>query len=152
MCSGGKMFDGLKSILELIKNVTWREIEEAKKLGELVELEHFIYEETTIEEYERDIEENIMEALKEEGLYDPEKMGWVVVPAGAIELKCEKDKCYYSAGFEVFDKTGWHVIARGTAYGTIVSLEGLKKLELQDLTVVLTPENAEKLKKIVEAK
>lgn len=135
-------------------NVTWDEIREALRSGDMeMEFELTdILEEASIYgfELENKISENIEYVLKREGLYDPEKMGGIVIPAGALHWECEEEgSCYYSAGFEVFDKTGRHTIAFGTAYGTMIPLDE-DTMEIIDMTVGMPTGHVKRLKELVE--
>lgn len=138
-----------------LAHVTWDEIREAERLGERkMEFELTdILEEVSIwgRELDEKLEENIEHILKREGLYDPEKMGGVVIPAGALHYECPPgETCWYSADFEVFDKTGNRIIARGTAYGTMIPLDKkMETMEIMDMTVAMPTSDVKRLKQMV---
>jgi len=132
--------------------VTWDEIEKAQRLGERqmgFEL-YDIMEEASIYGAELDerVEENIKYVLEREGLLP--KGASVVVPMGALHWECPEEggTCWYRADFEVFDKTGNRVLARGTANG-FMTLEDDTAM-LLDMTVWMPTEDVKRLKRMVE--
>jgi len=136
-------------------DVTWGEIREAERRGEkFMEFELTdIFEEASIygRDLERLLEENIRYVLQREGLYDPAKMGSIVIPAGALAMRYPGEgeaTGSITAQFSVFDKTGNRVIATGTVYGTFVPRDG--KVELLSIGVAMTTEDVKKLKSLAE--
>jgi len=107
-----------------------------------------IYEETPIRLLERKIEENIEYLLKEvEGLYDPKKLGSIVVPPSELYWECDDRRCWYSASFEIFDPTGREIVARGEVAGHMMMIDEDKGIvEISDLTVVMAKRDVEKLR------
>jgi len=110
-----------------------------------------IMEEASIYGTELDdrIEENIKYVLKREGLL-PEGAS-IVIPMGALHWECSKGEgtCWYYANFEVFDKTGNRILARGTANGTLAMLDE-ETVELIDMHVWMPTKFVKELKTLVE--
>jgi len=147
--------EGKKGFWQRLLNVTWNEILEAEKEGEKeMEFELTdIFEEAKPSNIDFHIEDNIEYILKREGLL-PEGAK-VVVPAGWLHWDCEEEfgKCSYVTGFEVYDETGRHVIARGDAYGDMLlyeTKEGEEEYELLDMTTAIPIEELKALKSRVE--
>ncbi len=136
--------------LDWLRNVTWEEIEEA---GDTMQFELYdIDERASIygRDLERVIEENIRYILEREGLYDPRKIGAIVIPAGGLHWECSGHTCWYSADFEVFDKSGNKILAYGTATGTMIPLDE-ETVSVMDMYVSMPTEHVEKLKRLVES-
>ena len=132
-------------------HVTWEDIERAERARDKVmEFELYdILESASIygRELERVLEENIRYVLEREGLYDPKKIGSIVIPAGALHWECEEGTCFYTANFEVFDPSGNRILASGTATGTMHVYDD--KAEILDMTVAIPTHYVKKLKEIV---
>lgn len=138
------------------RDVTWDEIREAERLREKV----MEFELTDIEEdvhvgweLDRALEENIKYILKREGLYDPERMGSVVIPMGALNWECDDEQCWYVANFEVFDKSGNEILVMGTATGTmyLIAYPRTDRVLISDMVVTMPVEHVKKLKTLTEA-
>jgi len=143
-----------KSASEWLGNVTWDEIRDAERSREKAmkfELTDIFEEAYVGLQLDGLLEENIEFILKREGLYDPEKMGNVIIPAGALDWECEGEECWYSANFEVFDKSGNEVLAMGTATGTmyLIAYPRADRVEVSDMAVTMPVEHVKKLKAMV---
>ena len=103
---------------------------------------------------ENKLEKLIAELLKDHGVYNPENMGGIVIPAGALHWECESGSkheivyCHYLADFEVFDKSGDVIIARGTVYGMAVPVDE-NTLEIINMFVKLYIDNIEMYRKLL---
>jgi len=109
--------------MKFVRNVTWEEIEEAERdhLEEMTfELEDILEDVdlSTREAYDK-ILENIEYLLREEGLYDPTKMGVRLSSSEISYIRCNTDEnCYYNVVFDVYDRGTGEVLAKGVAYGS----------------------------------
>jgi len=140
-----------KSVFEELKNVTWKDIEEAEKRKEKeMEFELTdIFESASIygRAFDNLVEKNIKYVLQREGLlpkgYD------VVIPATALTWSCDNGSCIYTAHFAVYDETGNNIVARGVAYG-LMNIYDDNTAELMDMTVEMLTEHVKKLKSLAE--
>ncbi|MHA1632571.1 MAG: hypothetical protein ACTSXC_07190 [Candidatus Freyarchaeota archaeon] len=133
--------------MRFVKCVTWEDVRRALRLRERnMEFELTdIFEEASKwgRELEEKLEENIEYVLKREGLLRG-RVGSVVIPAGALYWECDDERCWYSANFEVFDKSGNVVLARGTVGGTMVELDE-NTFEISDMTVRMPVDDVARL-------
>jgi len=139
-----------------LRDVTWDDIREAERFGEKV----MQFELTDIEEdvyvgweLDRALEENIKYVLKREGLYDPERMGSIVIPMGSLNWECDDEECWYVANFKVFAKDGNEVLAMGTATGTmyLIAFPRKDRVLISDMVVSMPVEHVKKLKTLAGA-
>jgi len=141
--------------MKFVRNVTWEEIREAERLGEKemsFELEDILEDVdlSTREVYDKIIE-NIEYLLKEEGLYDPTRMGVELSPWEVSYIHCNTDEeCYYKVVFDVYDKTTGDVLAKGIAYGSGNYFEKDGTMGMLDMNIYMPTKFVKKLKRMVE--
>jgi len=140
-----------KSVFEELKNVSWKDIEEAEK--QKVKTMEFeltdIFESASIygRAFDNLVEENIKYVLQREGLLP--KGYSVAIPATALTWSCDGNHCIYTAHFGVYDESGNNIVARGVAYGSMFIYDD-STAELVDMTVEMLTDSVKKLKSLAE--
>jgi len=138
-------------------NVTWAEIEKAKRLRE----EQMEFELDNIDETVKPdrldlrVADNVEFLLKEEGLLPPGTH--VSIPAPGVDYACEPmedvegvQECSFSGGFDIYDASGWNELGSGYVAGKMYYDEDNDEFIIRDLSVFLPTEEVEKLFKEAE--